>query len=310
MDGRSKRWRVTVARLQIVAAAFLFSTGGAAIKATSFDGFSGGMAVACLRSAVAALAMALMLPAARRSWSWRTWVVGVAFAVTLILFVTANKLTTSANTIFLQSAAPLWIAIAAPFVLRERVPPREVWLMGILALGLALVLADAPAATGTASDPTLGNILAAASGVGWAASIMGLRWLSSTHGASAAAGATVAGNLIAAIACAPFAADAIGASTGEDWLLVVYLGVVQIALAYVCLTAGVRHVPALTASLLLLVEPAVNPVWTWIVHGERVGLLAIAGGAVILGATAVKTWLDSRDGAPRPARPVPGRPEP
>ncbi len=285
---------VTTARLQIVAAALLFSTGGAAIKATSFEGFSGGMAVACLRSAVAAAAMALVFPAARRNWSWRTFVVGVAFAATLILFVTANKLTTSANTIFLQSTAPLWIAIAAPFVLRERIPPREVWMMGVLAVGLALVFADAPAATAQASDPTLGNILAVASGIGWAGSIMGLRWLSSTQGAGAAAGATVAGNGIAALACAPFAAGAIGGAAGVDWLWVVYLGVIQITLAYVCLTAGVRHVPALTASLLLLVEPAVNPVWTWLMHGERVGWLAIAGGALIITATAVKTWLDAR----------------
>ena len=87
---------MNVARLQIVAAAVLFSTGGAAIKATSFDGLSGGIATACYRSGVAAIAIALFLPRSRRNWSRRTLLVGATFAVTLILFVAANKLTTSA----------------------------------------------------------------------------------------------------------------------------------------------------------------------------------------------------------------------
>ena len=43
----------------------------------------------------------------------------------------------------------------------------------------------------------------------------------------------------------------------------------QIGLAYGCLIEGLRGVPALEASLLLLLEPVLNPVWAWMVHGER-----------------------------------------
>ena len=95
------------ARLQVVGAAVLFSTGGAAIKATGFEGIQGGLEVASLRSGVAAGAVALVLPAARRGWTLRTWAVGAAYAMTVVLFVLANKETTSANAIFLQSTAPL-----------------------------------------------------------------------------------------------------------------------------------------------------------------------------------------------------------
>ena len=68
----------------------------------------------------------------------------------------------------------------------------------------------------------------------------------------------------------------------------------QIALAYILLTAAVRHVPAFEVSLLLLVEPALNPVWAWLVQGETPSAVVLAGGALILGATAVKVWLDWR----------------
>ena len=53
------------------------------------------------------------------------------------------------------------------------------------------------------------------------------------------------------------------------------------------------RLPALEVSVLLLVEPALNPVWTWLVHGEVPGTVAIAGGALVLGATVVRAlWPD------------------
>ena len=67
-----------------------------------------------------------------------------------------------------------------------------------------------------------------------------------------------------------------------------HFGVLQIGVAYLCLTLGIRRVPAFTASLLLLVEPALNPVWAWLVHRERPGAWAVAGGLLIIGATTTR----------------------
>ena len=56
---------------------------------------------------------------------------------------------------------------------------------------------------------------------------------------------------------------------------------------------GVARLPALEVSVLLLVEPALNPIWTWLVHGEVPGTPAIAGGALVLGATVARAlWPD------------------
>jgi drug/metabolite transporter (DMT)-like permease len=81
-----------------------------------------------------------------------------------------------------------------------------------------------------------------------------------------------------------------------DWVVIAGLGTFQIGLAYKFLTSAFRHVPALTASLILLVEPVLNPVWAWIFHGEKPGGWALLGGALILSAATLKTWLDSRAG--------------
>src|ERR1700736_4333368 len=86
----------------LATAALLFSTGGAAFKAASLTGWQ----VASFRSLVAAVVLLAAIPGTRRGWSWRMAPVACAYAATLVLFALANRLTTSANAIYLQSTAP------------------------------------------------------------------------------------------------------------------------------------------------------------------------------------------------------------
>ena len=283
----------TRSRLEILAAALLFSTGGAAIKATALTSWQ----VASFRSGVAALTVFLLLPAARRGWSWRVLLVSVTYAGTMVTFVAANKLTTSANAVFLQSTSPLYVLLASPFLLREKIRGRDLAFIAVVALAMGLFFVERPPVAATAPDPRLGNILALVSGVLYAGMIMGLRWLGSRAGGEGSSLPTVvAGNAIACLACLPFALPAqVGAA---DVAVIGYLGVFQIGAAYLMLTDGLRHVAALEASVLLLLEPALNPFWSWIMHGENPGAWALAGGTLILGATLVKTIADRR--------PVPG----
>lgn len=267
-------------RLELAGAAVLFSTGGAAIKAASL----GAWAVASFRSGVAVVALVLLVPEARRVPGPRHLLVGVAYAATLTLFVIANKLTTSANTIFLQSTAPLYLLVLGPLLLGEQGDRRDLPTLAALALGMALIVGGGETAVRTAPDPVRGNLLAAASGVAWAITIAGLRWLG--RAGESGLGAVVAGNVLACAVGLPLALPAEGRAI--DWVVIAYLGTVQIGLAYVLVTRALRTVRALEASLLLLIEPALNPLWAWAVHGERPGPWSLAGGALILAATGVQ----------------------
>ena len=113
-----------------------------------------------------------------------------------------------------------------------------------------------------------------------------------------AAGAMVAGNLLACLVTLPMALPV--GWTPKDALLIAYLGLFQIGLAYAFVGIGLRRVGALEAALLLLVEPVLNPLFAWAVHGERPGGLTLAGGVVILGATALEAVIPSRDRASPP----------
>jgi len=284
-------------RLEVLAAAALFSSGGAVIKAIHLAGWQ----VACFRSAVAALALFVLMREVRRRPNLRVLGVGLAYAATLILFVLANKLTTSASAIYLQSTAPLYVLLLSPWLLRERIRPRDVVFMIALAAGLGLFFVGFDPVSATAPNPKLGNILAMASGLTWALTVMGLRALGRGGESWGPAGAFW-GNIFAALLCLPLALPLAG-SRPTDWAMVAFLGVFQIGVAYLFLIRGLERVSAFEASLLLLLEPVLNPIWTWLVHGERPGVWSIAGAAVILLATVAKSWVDGRNpiSSPQPS---------
>jgi drug/metabolite transporter, DME family len=272
-------------RLLAVSAAVLFSTGGPALKSSAFTAIQ----MSGLRSGVAAIALLVFLRG-RRQFFPRLFGPAVLYAATVTLFVMATKLTSAASAIFLQSLAPLLILPLAPLV-GDRFRIRDVPFLGCLVAGLWLCVSGRGAPSVTAPDPATGNLLALACAITWALTLLSLRALEHEPDRRGTGLQVVAaGNVLAALVALPFAWP-LPSATIVDWATVVYLGVVQIGLAYWCLTSAVRYVPAFEVSILLLVEPVLNPLWTWLVRGEEPGASVIAGGIVIIGATAVRTLL-------------------
>jgi drug/metabolite transporter (DMT)-like permease len=274
-------------RLYLLAAAVLWSTAGAAVKLSSLSAWQ----LASGRSLIAALVLALAIPAGRRLPSRRGLLAAVAYAATVVSFIIANKLTTSANAIFLQDTAPLYVLLLSPLVLRERPSRGELAAVPVFLLGLSLFFLDQ-------LDPgqLWGNVIALGSGVAFALCILGLRAVGE-EGSSV----LVWGNLIAGFSVL---LPALGgpSPTALDLGLLVFLGVFQLGLAYTLFQRGLRETPAVEASLLILLEPVLNPVWTFLFTGERPGPWALVGGTIILLATAWRTLLGSRGGEAPPER--------
>ncbi len=276
-------------RLGVVIAALLFSTGGAGIKSCALEAWT----VAGWRSGIAAITLLLLLPAARKLPKRSTLLVAISYAATLILFVLANKTTTAANAIFLQSTAPIYILLLSQKLLGETNTRRDWIQLLITAAGLGFFLIGLPPAQSTAPNPALGNALGIAAGVTWSLTLMGLRWTArEDEDGFGGARAALWGNLLAFIAALPLGGVPLDAAPAALAILA-YLGIVQIGLAYASLTAAFRSVPAAEASLLLMLEPALNPIWAWLIHGERTGILALLGGALILGAGTWRAWSQS-----------------
>ncbi len=261
-------------RLLLLAAGVLWSTAGAAIKSCGLDALQ----IAGARSLVAGAFIFLAVREARARPDRKVLLVSLAYAGTVVLFVVATKLTTAANAIFIQDTAPLWVLLASPWLLGERPTRGELLAIPIFGIGLGLFFMDELTA-----GQARGNLVALLSGVAFGLSIVGLRLLRERGPA-----ALVWGNAIAAAATLPLWGRG-PTATPVDLGILAYLGVFQLGLAYLCFSRGVTRTPAIEASLLVLIEPVLNPIWTFIVAGERMGPWSIAGGAVVLLATAWRT---------------------
>jgi len=262
-----------VARLDVLAAALLFSTGGAAIKACSLSSWQ----VASFRSAVACLVVLAILPESRRRWSGRTLAGGFAYATTMVLFVVANKLTTAANTIFLQYTAPIYVALIGPFILSERLRSREAVPFVICIAGIAVLFLG-----NSGSGETKGLLLGAGSGFFYG---MFFIWLRRLRYADAIAITLI--NCLGVVVLL-VAVPSVWQVSAMDIVLLVIMATVQFALPYVLFTRGVAHVPVAEASLIALIEPVLNPVWVALLYGENPSVATIVGGAVILAGLAVR----------------------
>jgi drug/metabolite transporter (DMT)-like permease len=61
------------------------------------------------------------------------------------------------------------------------------------------------------------------------------------------------------------------------------LGVLQVGLASLFFSYGIKRVTAVTANLIALIEPVFNPVWVFLVLGEAPSAKAVLGGILIIG---------------------------
>src|SRR5690242_15924115 len=163
--------------------------------------------------------------------------IALAYAATLVLFALANRLTTSANAIFLQSTAPIYVLLIGPWLLKERIRRGDIIYILCVGAGMAIFAVGRDRAVSTAPDPPLGNALALASGLTYAAMLAGLRWLGRGKRADAALATVAAGNVAAFLIALPMAFP-VTRFSAADGLVILYLGAIQIGLAYWCLTLG------------------------------------------------------------------------
>ena len=253
--------------LFLILAALLWSTAGVFVKALDWQPLSL-LAGRGIFTSILFLLYMRRLP--KNVTHWTLLAAGGSIA-TQFLFVTSTKLTTAANSIFLQYTAPIYVVLLAYWLLREK-PSRTDWIaMVTIFLGLILFFGDQ-----LSPDGFYGNILAVLSGVTSAIMMVSFR---------AQKDATPEDSiLIASLAIAIFGFPSIlkETQTITNWLSIAYLGIFQIGLAFIFFTKGIKHIPALEANLIGTLEPILNPVWVFLFLGERMGRSALLGGLVVL----------------------------
>jgi drug/metabolite transporter, DME family len=270
----------------VVAAAILWSTGGLFIKWTSLSGFE----LSFGRSLLAAITVAIFTRHEGFGLNKVTALASLLYAALLTLFVLATKQTTAANAIFLQYTAPVYLLILEPWLYKEKFRPRDLTVVIACVVGMSLFFVGK-----LRPQDVTGNLLALSSGVCFASYVLLLR-----HSKSRSvnrASSVIYGNLLVVLIAAPAGIRALQGINLHDALSVIYLGVVQIGVAYTLFTVAMaRGVRSLDAGIVGYVEPVLNPLWVFLVLGERPTSWALLGGGIIVTAVLCHMAFDIRRG--------------
>lgn len=253
----------------IFCSAVLYSIGGLCIKLIPWSG----IAINGARTAIALVVIGLYLIITHHRLRMNLWVLVGALSVcgTNVLYAIANKLTTAANTIVLQFTAPVFVILFSAMLFRKK-PQRLDLIACVLVLGgVLLFFVDSLSAGGM-----LGNVLALLSGVSYAGV-----FLMNDMPDSDAISSVFWGDVVSAVVGFPFIVRETDFSFNTLLILMV-LGVFQVALAYILLTEGLKTTPAVTASLISGIEPVLNPILVAVFYHETVGMLALVGAVIVI----------------------------
>jgi drug/metabolite transporter (DMT)-like permease len=266
----------------LVAASLCWSLAGVLIKyvATTWPG----LAVAGGRGFIAALFLLATNRGLRFHFSRDQIIGAVGYAACTLTFCTATTLTSAANAILLQYTAPVWVALFSAWFLGERAT-RADWITIAVALsGMTLFFKD---------SLTLGHLdgdaLAVLSGVCFAGMTIALR----RQKDGSAIESIILGNVLAFIIGLPWLLKS-PTLPQSGWAALTALGVVQLGVSYWLYARAIRHVTALEAVLIPVIEPILNPLWVLLFMHEKPTRLAMLGGAVVLGAVTVRAVISVR----------------
>ena len=283
-------------RLCILLAALLWSLSGAFTKAltqeTFFDvhdppiealsvaGHQVPIQIACYRALFAGL---VLVPTLRRGdFQFRPMMLGmvVCFALMNVTFISAQALGSAANAILLQYSAPLWLYLVSVLWLGESADRRGTISLFVGLAGIAIIV------VGGWREGELAVLgIGLVSGFTYAGVILGLRILRDVP----SNWLTVWNHLIGGLVLAPFVL-LLEPPTWQQFIVLFLFGAIQLGLPYWLIARGLRSVSAPEAGALTLLEPILNPLWTWCICKELPNDLTYVGGAVILVALAYRYW--------------------
>ncbi|MGA1249263.1 MAG: DMT family transporter [Candidatus Kapaibacteriota bacterium] len=254
--------------IYLLLTALLWSTGGLLIKSIDAHPF----AIAGGRSIIAGVVLWVYLRKPNFTFSIAQLSGAFMYALTVILFVLANKMTSSANAILLQYTGPIWVALFSGVILKERVQTID-WLAIIMVIiGMSLFFMDELTISGMN-----GNIIAICSGFAFAGLAIALRMQKDDSPFES----ILLGNILTGVFGSYWIMESLPLSHGSIIGLLL-LGIIQLGIPYILYAKAIQHVTALESILIPVLEPLMNPLWVFLVAGEIPGKGAFIGGAIVL----------------------------
>ncbi len=257
------------ALLSMVFASAFWSIAGLFIKQISWHP----IVIAGMRSLICGVFLLFFIDKKKIYFNKSILLGSLTYTLVAGLFVGANKLTTSTNAILLQFTAPIWVVLISVLFLRKKPTKKDVLAVAIVSFGMVLFfLGDLQVGN------IYGNIMAIMAGIALAVMLLIMRDKSSDSPLLI----PLIGNFLLFLITSPglllFPPDL----TAPNLANIFVLGVFQLGMGYLLFAVAVPYVSTLEASLIMVIEPLLNPVWVFLFIGEKPTVQALIGGLVVL----------------------------
>jgi drug/metabolite transporter, DME family len=265
------------ARLSLLLAAVLWSLAGIFIKFLSLPP----LVIVFYRSLFALLFFAFFVRKSIAIPKIALLVSTLAYTAAISAFVSANKITTAANAIALQYTAPMFVFVIVRFLFGEKIAAASWISLTFGMLGIAVICA------GSAGQPdAAGVVIALLSGLLFSIYMVSLRFLKEFNPGTL----TFLNNVVCCLLLLPLVRSELSLSFHEGWIVAV-MGIVQLGVPYWLFSKGLEKIPVQEASLIVLIEPVLNPIWVALAVGEVPSKATLVGGSlIVLGLSARYLW--------------------
>jgi drug/metabolite transporter (DMT)-like permease len=262
------------ARLELLLAAVLWSLAGIFIKFLSLPPLT----IVFYRSLFAALFFSFFVRKSIAVPRIALLVSALAYTAAISAFVSANKITTAANAIALQYTAPMFVFVIVHFLFGEKITGAS-WVSLVLGmLGIAVIC------IGSAGQPDAAGVMVALlSGLLFSIYMVTLRFLKDFNPATL----TFLNNMVCCLLLLPLGGSELSLSLKEGGI-VAMMGVVQLGIPYWLFSKGLEQISVQEASLIVLIEPVLNPLWVALIVGELPSGATLIGGICIVGSLAFR----------------------
>lgn len=205
----------------------------------------------------------------------------ISYTALCLAVIISLSLTSPAIAIGMQYTASLWIFIGTVAMTRK-IPWRQFLPVLIITAGVAIFMISG----GSGDSNSTGNVIALSEGIFFALMTLSSKKVTDTNalGAVCLANLTTVGVVFLLFEPARLGFTAI---TPLDWILMLIMGVIQVAGGYGLFAMGSQTISAQKASLLALLEMILAPLWVALFIGTippmmvQIGLLVVLAGLLL-----------------------------
>lgn len=212
----------------------------------------------------------------------------------IFYFAAVREAGVTLATLVSLGGAPFLVALLAAVFLKERPHPA---LLGALLLAVpgALLLVGLPGEVAGYSNSIMGVFLAVCAAFSYAAFALLSRKIASFYNPVQLVLLAFGGAALLILPLALFDGLSVPGKP-EAWALLMYIGLLPTAAAYLFFFSGMKHATATLAGLLTVLEPLAAAILAWLLFGERLGPAGMLGAALILAALVISSLGRDRSG--------------